>query len=195
MTPRGIFGAMRTARSVSTVKVTRSRWLTRRAWRRRAALVPTRVRRAPRRGHRGRGRPQRAWKSANSASSSAAHDQQDGIGAHEACIAHVGGGHGEVLAQHGQRDSRPGRGEVGCRPAEMVHVGDTDRHAAPPRSYDAASAVASRSASIAPLDGDRRFTSAITPKPADSAAANPRAGAAPRAWSRSCSSGRRSVAA
>ncbi len=73
----------------------------------------------------------------------------------------------------------------------------TDRHAAPPRSYDLAISAGSRSALRSPFDGERRLISAITPRrsrPA-SAARKPRVGGICRACSSSDSMARVSVAA
>ena len=51
-------------------------------------------------------------------------DEQHGVGPHEAGVADVARVDGEVLAEHGDVDRRPGGPEVGRRPAEPVLVGE-----------------------------------------------------------------------
>ncbi len=157
-------GASRSARSVSTSKV------------REVALVHAdqvgpgapapgraRPRRAPPPGRPGRGRrpgaparPARRRPRAATMSRTASAPMSTGV-------AHVGGAHGEVLAQHRQAAGRPGgrRGRPGEPPKKCRSV-STDRQAAPPAWYSRATAAGSRSAARSPFDGERRLTSAIT---------------------------------
>jgi hypothetical protein len=58
-------------------------------------------------------------------------DQQDGVGAHDAGVAHVSRRHGEVLAQHRQPCRGPGRPQVLRGAREELPVGE-DRQAAGP---------------------------------------------------------------
>jgi len=51
------------------------------------------------------------------------HDEEHGVGAHEAGVGDVARPHREVLAQHRQGDRRPRFGQVGGRPAEVRFVG------------------------------------------------------------------------
>ena len=51
-------------------------------------------------------------------------DQQYAVGTHDAGIGDIAGVDGEVLAEHGQGHGRPGRRQVGGRPAEPVLVGE-----------------------------------------------------------------------
>ena len=113
----------RTARWVSTSKVTRSRWLTpmtsapaaratsasassctsTRASRPRLAAVPS--------------------SSPSSAGAQGGDDQEHGVGAHEPGVAHIGGADGEVLAQDRQLHRRTGFGQVVGGTAEKLGVG------------------------------------------------------------------------
>ena len=123
-TPSGIRSPIRRARSRSTSKLRRSRWLT-----------PTS--RAPTAS--ARSSSASSWTSTSGARArrlgqsdqigqfgvtQRGHDQQDGVGPHEAGVAHVEGAHREVLAQHGQRAGRPGGFEIGPAPPEELLVGE-----------------------------------------------------------------------
>ena len=105
------------------------------------------------------------------------HDQQDGVGPHGPGVAHVEGADREVLAQDREASRPPGpaRGRSALPPKNSPSV-STDRQAAPPASYSAATAAGSRAGSRSPLDGDRRLISAIT--------AIPSAGRRRRRWHR-----------
>ena len=62
-------------------------------------------------------------------------DEQHRVGAHQAGVADVGAGDGEVLAQHGQRRlaARASARSAGDPPKNSRSV-STERHAAPPSS-------------------------------------------------------------
>ena len=63
------------------------------------------------------------------------HDEQDGVGPHQPGVAHVGVGHGEVLAQHREPTRGPGGGQVArAIPRRTRASVSTDRQAAPPAS-------------------------------------------------------------
>ena len=52
------------------------------------------------------------------------HDEQHGVGAHQAGVGDVAGVDGEVLAHHRQRRRGPGRAQVVGRPGEELLVGE-----------------------------------------------------------------------
>ena len=101
---------------------------------RRPAPAPARARRAPRPARRAPSSSARAAQRRQLVVVERRHDQQDGVGAHEAGVGDVGLLHGEVLAQHGQARRLPGGGQVGGRSAEEVGVGQ-DREAGRPARH------------------------------------------------------------
>ena len=51
-------------------------------------------------------------------------DEQHAVGPHDACIAHIMGRHGEVLAQDGEPTGSPGGLQIGDRTAEELDIGE-----------------------------------------------------------------------
>ena len=174
---RGCAGATRTARSVSTSKVTRSRWFTPMSVAPTASArstsasscTSTRASMPDLDGQRRAGSPSSASSSAAAISSTQSAPISPGV-------AHVVRADGEVLAQHRQADRGPGGDQVGGRAAEPALVGEHRQAGGAARLVLARRAPPGRGrAARAPLDGERRFTSLITPRPS----AAPQRGAEP----------------
>ena len=129
------------------------------------------------------------------------HDQQHGIGPHQAGVAPRRGLDREVLAKDGEGAGPPGHaaGPRSLPPKNSASV-STDRQVAPPASYSLATVTGSSSGSSAPLDGERRLISAMTAipwlaAPSTMAPLKDRTGRQAAACSRSSSRPRRSHAA
>ena len=90
------------------------------------------------------------------------HDEQHGVGAHDAGVVDVGRGDGEVLAQYGHVYSRPHLLEVPPATTEMRLVGEHRQARGTARDVSRATRAGSRSGAMSPLEGDRRFTSATS---------------------------------
>ena len=133
---------------------------------------PARARRGPRRARRARASSPAAWSSISSTRSSAATISSTASAPISRASATSRGDDREVLAQHGQRASRPGRClRSSIDPPKNSSSVSTDRHVAPPASYASATGAGSRSTFRAPFDGERRLISAITASPGDAASA------------------------